>query len=480
MLQGLALGDALGAGYEFQEVVGEDPCLKGGGMFDWAPGEWTDDTQMATCIAEVAASGFLDPVAVGQRFLEWFRSGPTDVGNQTRSVLSSAGSATGLHDVAARYFERYPDGAAGNGSLMRTAPVALAYLGDDRALADAARTISDLTHADPLAGDACVLWCIAIDRAVREKRLDGIWEGLELLPAESRERWRGWLQEAASGPPSRFAPNMFVVPALQAAYAAIVHTPIPDEFPALHLTRVVKAAVKIGYDTDTVAAIAGSLVGARWGSSAIPASAKALLHGWPGYRARDLSRLAILAVNGGVPDSIGWPTEKSLIPGYIERGAAYGKVGALSREPNVVLGDIAALEKWRDQCDVIVSLCRVGTEDLGTTANAHEVMLMDYPDREDNPNLEFVLMDLARSIGRWVDDGKKVFVHCAGANSRTPTVAAAFLAERHGLSGIDALAEVRRDVPGQWHNVRFRDALERLWPQNGKPAVVLEPLLVGG
>ena len=88
-LVGLAAGDALGAGYEFGPPPAEIVPMKGGGPFGWEPGEWTDDTQMAICIAEEAATGSLDPVAVGDRFLGWVREA-SDVGVQTRAVLDGA------------------------------------------------------------------------------------------------------------------------------------------------------------------------------------------------------------------------------------------------------------------------------------------------------------------------------------------------------------------------------------------------------
>jgi ADP-ribosyl-[dinitrogen reductase] hydrolase len=71
VMVGLAAGDALGAGYEFNPVVPAKIGMIGGGLGPWEPGEWTDDTQMALCIAEVAATGRLDAEAVGQRFLDW-------------------------------------------------------------------------------------------------------------------------------------------------------------------------------------------------------------------------------------------------------------------------------------------------------------------------------------------------------------------------------------------------------------------------
>lgn len=294
---GLAAGDALGAGYEFGAAAPSRPEMVGGGLGSWEPGEWTDDTQMAICIAEVTKSGSCDPERIGQRFIDWFRAGPKDVGTQTRVVLGLASGPSELTDQAHLRFEQHPRNSAGNGSLMRTAPVALAHLGDDDALRDSAMTISNLTHGDPLTGEACVLWCVGIDRAIREERLDGIREGLDLLPAHSRTRWASWIEEAESLPAATFNPNGFVVKALQAAHAAVVQTEIPAEDPSAHLVHALYAAVGIGDDTDTVAAIAGSLLGARWGASAIPLQWQESIHGWPDYRADDLRRLAAMSVS---------------------------------------------------------------------------------------------------------------------------------------------------------------------------------------
>ena len=291
-LVALAAGDSLGAGYEFGRPPSDRAEMIGGGLGDWEPGEWTDDTQMAICIAEVAASGQLDVEAVGARFLDWFRSGPADVGIQTRAVLAPADAPGELTDRATAYFRDHPRNAAGNGSLMRTAPVALAHLGDDTGMAAAAMAVSGLTHGDPLAGEACVVWCTAIDRAVREERLDGIDDGIALLPPESRDAWSARISEARTQPASGFAPNGFVVTALQAALAAVRQTSVPAGNPSDHLPDALHAAVRIGDDTDTVAAIAGSLLGARWGATAVPAEWRTMLHGWPGYGVEDLVRLS--------------------------------------------------------------------------------------------------------------------------------------------------------------------------------------------
>ncbi|HEX6967431.1 MAG TPA: ADP-ribosylglycohydrolase family protein [Micromonosporaceae bacterium] len=307
VLLGTACGDALGAGYEFGPPLASDVPVDmiGGGVFGFSPGEWTDDTSMAVCVAEAVAAGHdlrssegLDAVAAG--FLRWFDSRPTDVGNQTAAVLSSARTrdANGLVAAAAHYFDHHPGGSAGNGSLMRTAPVALAHLDDDpAAVAEAAVRVSRLTHADPACGEACALWSVAIHHAVRHGTFDGVREGLGLLPAHRRTYWAGLLDEAEAKPPAHFVKNGWVVHALQAAWSAITHTPVPSSGdPAEHLRLALETAVRGGRDTDTVAAIAGGLLGARWGGAAVPQRWRSALFGWPGYRADDLTRLALAAI----------------------------------------------------------------------------------------------------------------------------------------------------------------------------------------
>jgi ADP-ribosyl-[dinitrogen reductase] hydrolase len=181
VLLGTAAGDGLGAPYEFGPPRGPEleVAMVGGGGFGWEPGEWTDDTSMTIAIAEVAATGVdlrteQAQDAIVKRWHSWSLHAK-DVGVQTRSVLSRAGrhgisaktartESAGLHKLTGR--------TAGNGSLMRTAPVALAYLDDETALIEAARAVSELTHYDPEAGDACVLWCCAIRHAILTGELD--------------------------------------------------------------------------------------------------------------------------------------------------------------------------------------------------------------------------------------------------------------------------------------------------------------------
>ena len=283
---GSAAGDALGAGYEFTDPGLDTPIyMKGGGIFGWAPGEWTDDTQMAVAVLDAAAGGELDMEGVAANFLAWFDSMPTDVGNQTASVLSSATGQTDLGACAAAYLDTHP-GGAGNGGLMRNTPVALTALGDRDLVAERAKAVASLTHAHPNSVAACVIWSLAIEEAVTSSDPDEQfdWEaavrrGLEYLPEDRCKRWTEIIDEAVEGPPGRFNPNGWVVTAFQAALAAIIHTPVPEDNSQGHLSAALVAAVRIGHDTDTVAAIAGGLLGARWGASAVPDEWWQLIHG---------------------------------------------------------------------------------------------------------------------------------------------------------------------------------------------------------
>ncbi|WP_067655271.1 ADP-ribosylglycohydrolase family protein [Nocardia harenae] len=286
VLLGTAAGDALGAGYEFTHPAPETPIdMIGGGPFGWAPGQWTDDTAMAMVIAHAAGApgSGIDVDAVAAGFVRWWDSAPPDVGVQTSRVLSARpGSAHEMRLVAGQLDGR----TGGNGSLMRTAPVALAYLRDETECLRAAGVLSTLTHHDERAIQACRIWTGAIRRAV----LGGGFAGVrEYAGRFDPEYWLPLLDRAEQGTPAEFPENGWVVHALQTAWWAIAHT--PADGPG-HLPRALELCVRAGGDTDTTAAIAGGLLGAVWGASAVPARWRALLHGYPGLTGEELIPLA--------------------------------------------------------------------------------------------------------------------------------------------------------------------------------------------
>ena len=283
---GGAAGDALGAGYEFTNPHPEDEIvMKGGGAFSWAPGEWTDDTAMAVAILDELAAGRCDLEEIGNNFLSWYASSPPDVGIQTSAVLSSAKNGAQLIRAGEEFYEKYPN-KAGNGALMRTGPVALSALGDRKAVATNASAIAALTHAHPDSTTACVLWSLAIESAIMISEIDepfdwerAVKDGLSFLDVELASRWEKLIDEAAQGPSILFNPNGYVVSAFQAALSAIIETPVPVGNPSDHFMNALEAAIRIGDDCDTVAAIAGGLLGARWGVNAIPKEWKEIIHG---------------------------------------------------------------------------------------------------------------------------------------------------------------------------------------------------------
>ncbi|MFD7076113.1 ADP-ribosylglycohydrolase family protein [Nocardioides sp. NPDC059952] len=305
---GTAVADALGAHYEFDRPrlgADEKAQMLGGGLGPFAPGEWTDDTTMAWCILDAAAGG-LDLrteeglTAVGRNFRTWAESDPKDIGNQTARVLDTAGpapTAAQLRQVSEK-LHATTGHTGGNGSLMRTAPVPLRHLGDRPAVAEAAAAVSALTHWDEHARSGCVLWSLAIEHAVMHGELD-VRSGLSHLSPAEATFWAEKLDEAETAPPATFNPNGWVVTALQAAWSSIAQTPATGPE---HYVEALNTAIRIGNDTDTVAAIAGGLLGARWGAAAIPADWRALSHGYPGIPGDVLATLALDAVAAGRRD----------------------------------------------------------------------------------------------------------------------------------------------------------------------------------
>ncbi len=235
--------------------------------------------------------------------------------------------------------------------------------------------MSELTHYDSEAGDACVLWCLAIQHAV----LTGVLElriGLQHIDPDRRDLWASRLELAENSRPADFRNNGWVVEALQGAWSAITTTPVPQEDPANgvfradHLRLALDAAVRGGYDTDTVAAIAGGLLGAVYGASAVPAEWRRMLHGWPELATRGLVALATRIVKADKPFSYDVDPMTPI------------------RHPHddgVWLGDVATLRALPPGVDAVVSLCRVPGGDLPIGVEQIDVRLIDDVDWMSTP-----------------------------------------------------------------------------------------------
>jgi hypothetical protein len=262
--------------------------------------------------------------------------------------------------------------------------------------------------------------------------------------------WGSLLDEAEQVGPEHYAhSNGWVVAALLGAWSAITHT--------TGFEAGVQAAVRGGGDTDTVAAIAGALLGARYGAGAVPARWRRVLHGWPGLRARDLCGLAVLAARGGRPDREGWPTA----PTMTSYAGAETTTVAHPDDDGVLLGAVGALRPG--VADAVVSLCRLGTSQAPMTADPRDHVEVWIVDKEDaNNDLGFVIRDAAAAVKQLRDEGKTVFLHCVHAHTRTPVVAAAYGALITGDSTTDALRRILAALPSARPRASIRQVLEHL------------------
>jgi ADP-ribosyl-[dinitrogen reductase] hydrolase len=265
-LVGLAVGDALGMpaeGLSAAEVRQRFGLLRE--MVDaWLPaGSTTDDTAMALCIAEsLAELGEFDPDDVARRFLAWYRTHPPDMGIHTRHVLSLMDRGMDWREASALVERQNAPFTAGNGSLMRCAPLALRYCHDPQRLIVVSQESSRITHAHPLAQAACAFFNLLLSRLLlgweREDALAYALEGTGEAPPELRERAASARHKTAG----QVATSGYVLDTLECALWAWWHY---DDF-----EEALVAVVNLGGDADTNGAVAGALLGARMGLPAIP------------------------------------------------------------------------------------------------------------------------------------------------------------------------------------------------------------------
>ncbi|SMX98839.1 ADP-ribosylglycohydrolase [Brevibacterium linens ATCC 9172] len=411
-----------------------------------------------------------------QGWLEWMK-GAKDVGNQTSAVLGEVGRASngdfyemdGVAIRAAREFqERFPD-AAGNGSLMRTAPYGL--VGQDLGyVAITAAGQSMLTHPHQDAMAACAIWSAAISHAVDTGELD-IRNGLaasaiETLDENSRKLWLSRVEEAETHPPEYFTKNGWVVQAFQGAWSSIVHSGDRADNDPNHVRRALEMAVRGGGDTDTVAAIAGGLIGGAYGVSAIPLEWKRRIHGWPGWRSEELVEHAVNATRvwkeyGEIFDNV-WPSTD-----YCDY-SDWRRIDTCVAHPHdrsVYLGGIGALDRLPSDVDAVISLCRIGRKQVPDSIdreNRASVWLVDSSSPADNQYVDFTLTEAADMVARMRREGKTVLLHCVQAHSRTPTVGALYAARHLGVPVDDALREVSAVLPMANPNPAFVGAIRRI------------------
>lgn len=310
-----AVGDAMGVPYEPDDVpLTGAPEMLGGGFGNYSTAEWSDDTQMALYVAEVAATGAdltseeaLDEIARG--WCRWVvEDGATDVGSQTRQVINAVAATRDEPGIAARMrgaaaaLHAETGHTAGNGAVMRNGIVGLTRLNDPEATAAAARAVAELTHADPLAAESCVLQAEVIRANVAGPEWAGmpysgapVLRTIGLLPVERQGYWHE-LFDGGTYDPAVWAVNGapasdgFTVDALgkavlaftQANYSARDEGFIAVEREATAarwMGAILQHALEGSRDKDTVAAIAGAMAGSYLGASSVPIEWVDAVHG---------------------------------------------------------------------------------------------------------------------------------------------------------------------------------------------------------
>lgn len=273
-LFGQAIGDALGLGTEFMTKAEVRRCYPDG-LADysqivqdchrgrWQKGDWTDDTDMMMCIVQtIINDGELRPLSVARNFKEWFRRGPMGIGRHICNVLSIGDYTEKPEVVAKKVWEMSGKKSAANGGVMRTSVIGL--LGED--VEKHAADVCRLTHADPRCVGSCAIVSLMVHSLVYED---------EILPIETLvevgSRYDKWIE-----PYLRMAQEDsldalelddestmgYTLKTMAAGLWSLYHCGSFEEG--------LLAVVNAGGDADTNGAVAGSLLGARFGYENIP------------------------------------------------------------------------------------------------------------------------------------------------------------------------------------------------------------------
>lgn len=271
---GAAVGDALGAPFEFgpageyskrfpQPVLHGTGEMVGGGSFGWAPGEFTDDTQMALSIAgAIIDAGGYDPDVVWTWCRAWATTAK-DIGITTRAALAHADWRTVPRDRGR---------GSGNGALMRSSVLVAALLGDeDETARDIVVHQGSLTHSDPAAGWGAWIAVQMCRIAVRGgDPLPAVAPLVASLPDDVRPAFEPLLVDDWT-PDLPHPPNGTVWGCLAEAVWAVRSTS--------SFEHAVIAAIDLGDDTDTVACVTGAIAGAIYGADALPSRWANAVHG---------------------------------------------------------------------------------------------------------------------------------------------------------------------------------------------------------
>ena len=469
-LLALACGDALGAPAEFlsKEALraqhGRLTEMVGGGSCRWEPGEWTDDTGMTLCVAEGILESPDDPVpAIGERFLEWMETAK-DVGATIRSALvgfQGDWAEASRNTSAARHNK-----AAGNGSLMRTLPVALAYPDRDQMLTESAR-ISAMTHWDPQAELACAIYCHWVQGLLRGLSVAEAWSAA--LDEGHRVEAEGQRAPDTPGPkplPSHFWDRLTGAPEvceedLQPidGYAGYVVDCLEAVVWCCHRhaesDHALIKAVNLAGEADTIAAIAGGALGTANGLEGLREDWLEVLFERERLEkvGRELAQLRhrLVYSTPGLPSFSTYEASPGLLAG--RNPLTHVDVQELIAKGIGVVIDLREEHEWakpdRYGLDAVSAQLWSGLERFHVPIPDTQA-----PGPEDLDRLWKILDHYHR------EDGKGAYIHCRAGRERTGAVLVAYLARSEGITFNDALRRLGEAdcpvhlLPGQETAVR--------------------------
>lgn len=266
-LVGLAVGDAVGTTLEFRPPGSFEPIddMVGGGPFGLEPGQWTDDTSMALCLADsIVTVGGLDVVDQLRRYVRWRDEGLWSSNGRCFDIGTTTAAQLRRFERTGQPVDPNPDEEhAANGSLMRLAPVPIAWHRSIPEAAERSGASSRSTHAATRPVDCCRLYGAMVAAVVGGTPLDEVlaptfWRWGDLHPQVASVAAGSFREKE----PPAIRGSGFCIDALEAALWA-VHS-------AHDFRSAVLRAANLGDDADTTAAIAGQIAGAWWGWSGIP------------------------------------------------------------------------------------------------------------------------------------------------------------------------------------------------------------------
>ena len=470
---GHLIGDAVGVPYESGPAVPAAAVIFGKtGTHAQPPGTWSDDGAMMLALLDSLLTVGFDPADQGRRYLAWADDGAYtpegdgrfDIGGATAAALGRIRAGVPAEDAGG------DETALGNGSLMRTLPLALT--GHDLAPADLAgwaSRASAVTHASALARTTCALYALVAADLVRGRtdRQAALTDATARLRELVAGREREALEQVLAWPTREGRGH--VIDAFWSAWDAFAG--------ASDYRDAIARAVAYGRDTDTTACIAGGLAAAYWGFDGIPRE-------WQG-RLRD--RLQVAAATDRLLGPLGWRTSSShplrldtvdlsAVPGLAATSGTLGMTFLPGKRRDGWTGPW-----WRDLdedgdalrsthgADALLLLVQdhelvsCGVPDIGERLpRDHGVRVIRHPIEDmavpaDPSAFRAVLTDVLDRIGA----GQTVAVACRGGLGRTGTAVACLLVQA-GLVPADAIALTRRSR----HGTIERDAQEafvRAW-----------------